>query len=79
MYLLIKIISRLFLSSGTSKGRKSGARIFYQVFRQFQEGQQQQQRNNGRKKNGTDQFEEIEEAEFEDITEEENSTSKSSD
>lgn len=80
MYLLIKIISRLFLSSGPSNSRKDGASFFYQTFRQFQQNQQQQRRQQNQNKNqGVDRFEEIEEAEFEDVTEEDNSTSKSSD
>ena len=84
MYLIIKIISRLFLSSGTQKsqGRKGGASFFYEAFRQFQQQQQQQQNQQRRQPNqqqGDKRFEEIEEAEFEDITEEENSSSKSSD
>ena len=83
MYLIIKIISRLFLSSGTQKsqGRKGGASFFYEAFRQFQQQQQQQnqQRRQPNQQQGDKRFEEIEEAEFEDITEEENSSSKSSD
>lgn len=80
MYLLIKIISRLFLSSGTQRKSRSGSSLFYQVFRQFQQNQQQQRRNSEQKstsQKGAGRFEEIEEAEFEDITDEDNSTSKS--
>ena len=79
MYLLIKIISRLFLSPGNARNRQGNTSFFYETFRQFQQGQQQQGRQKSQQKQGSDRFEEIEEAEFEDITEEENSPSKSSD
>ncbi|SHE80882.1 hypothetical protein SAMN05443144_103226 [Fodinibius roseus] len=78
MYLLIKVISRLFLNSGSGSDPKNGKSFFYQTFRQFQQGQQQQrqQRNPTR---DADRFEEIEEAEYEDITEDDTSSAKSSD
>lgn len=79
MYFVIKIIGRLFLSSGTQTSRKSGARVFYDTFRQFQQGQQQQQKQRSNQKQDSDRFEEIEEAEFEDVTEKDNSAAKSSD
>jgi len=75
MYLLIKLISRLFLSPQTS-GSRNNASFFHQTFRQFQQGRQQQERNT---RSGSQHFEEIEEAEYEDITEEDTSTSKSPD
>lgn len=75
MYLLIKLISRLFLSSGSTDNKK-GASFFYHTFRQFQQNKQQQNRNSGQE---SDRFEEIEEAEYEDITEDEKSASKSPD
>lgn len=76
MYLLIKVISRLFLNSGSGNSKKNGKSFFYQTFRQFQQGQQQQKRNPTR---DADRFEEIEEAEYEDITEDDASSPKSSD
>ena len=76
MYLLIKVISRLFLTSGSNNSRKNGASFFYQTFRQFQQGQQQQKRDPTQ---DSDRFEEIEEAEYEDITEDDTSASKSAD
>lgn len=79
MYFVIKIIGRLFLSSRSSNNRKSGARMFYDTFRQFQQSQQQQQKKRSNQKHDSDRFEEIEEAEFEDVTEKDNSTAKSSD
>lgn len=79
IYFAIKIISRLFLSSGSKNSPKSKARVFYDTFRQFQQNQQQQQKQRSSQKQGTDRFEEIEEAEFEDVTEQDNSTAKSSD
>jgi hypothetical protein len=63
----------MFLSKSSSQSQKSGARMFYDTFRQFQQNQQQQkqgQRSNQRPDG--DQFEEIEEAEFEDVTEKDN-------
>ncbi|HLR25673.1 MAG TPA: hypothetical protein VK112_07375 [Fodinibius sp.] len=79
MYLLIKVISRLFLTSSSQEGQRSNARVFYESFRQFQQGQQGQQRQQSKKQQGNDKFEGIEEAEFEDITEDDNSAAKSSD
>lgn len=75
MYLLIKVISRLFLTSGSNSSRKNGASFFYQTFRQFQQDQQQKRDP----AHDSDRFEEIEEAEYEDITEEDTSASKSAD
>ncbi|MCW9707469.1 hypothetical protein [Fodinibius salsisoli] len=79
VYFLIKIIGRLFLSSGSKNSRKSKARVFYDTFRQFQQNQQQHQNQRSNQKRGGDRFEEVEEAEFEDVTEKDNSTAKSSD
>lgn len=79
MYFIIKIIGRLFLSSGSTNKRKSSARVFYDTFRQFQQSQQQQQNRRSNQSQDSERFEEIEEAEFEDVTEKDNSTAKSSD
>lgn len=81
MYFLVKFISRLFLPSSDGNsggGARSKARMFYQTYQRFQQNRQQQQQQN-QKKNISERFDEIEEAEFEDITEEENSSSKTSD
>ncbi|WP_372639019.1 hypothetical protein [Fodinibius sp.] len=77
MYLLIKVISRLFLNSGSGNNPKNGS-FFYRTFRQFQQGQQQQ-RQQRNPTHDADRFEEIEEAEYEDITEDDPSSAKSSD
>ncbi|TYP94096.1 hypothetical protein LX73_1821 [Fodinibius salinus] len=75
MYFLVKIISRLFLPSDNTSKNQRKANFFYRNFQQFSQQQQQDQQNNNQSQN----FEEIEEAEFEDITDEENSSSKMSD
>jgi len=64
LYLLIKVVSRLFLPSSGGNKRNS-ARVFYQVFRNMQNKKNQQRSD--RKKN---RFDEIEEADFEEISEE---------
>lgn len=77
LYLLVKFIGRLFLPSpgrGTGTGRSSNFRVFYRVFkniREQQKRQQQQQKNSGNSKSrgGKNRFDEIEEAEFEEISE----------
>ena len=87
MYFLVKIISRLFLSSNTGSSNRSrnqgrnGADFFYRNFQHFtqQNSNQQQNRRQQQSSNGSRRFEEIEEAEFEDITEEDPSGSKTSD
>ena len=81
VYFLVKIISRLFLKSNQKQNR-GGASTFYRTYQHFtQQNQRQNQnrRNSGRTNNGAQQFEEIEEAEFEEITDDEETTSKSSD
>jgi hypothetical protein len=76
MYLLIKIISRLFLPSDSKKKSRKGSNFFYQMYQQ----QQSEQNRNSQSGDSSDKnFDQIEEAEFEDITEEEKTTSKSSD
>ncbi|NIT61409.1 MAG: hypothetical protein GWN00_35950 [Aliifodinibius sp.] len=76
MYLLIKVISRLFLPSDSKKKSRKGSNFFYQMYQQ----QQNQQNRNSRSQNSSKQnFDQIEEAEFEEITDEEKTTSKSSD
>lgn len=68
-YLLVRVIGRLFMPAGNS-GRsntrqRSNRNPFYEAFRQ------QQQSNNQRRKGIKEKLDEIEDAEFEDITEEE--------
>ncbi|WP_445666581.1 hypothetical protein [Fodinibius sp. AD559] len=76
MYLLIKVISRLFLPSNSKKKSRKGSGFFYKMYQQ----QQNKQNRDSRSKNSPKQdFDEIEEAEFEEITDEEKTTSKSSD
>jgi hypothetical protein len=78
MYFLVKIISRLFLPSNQKKQGGRGPSIFYHTFKQYS---QQQQQNRDRENSGSKSrhFEEIEEAEFEEITDDEETASKSSD
>jgi hypothetical protein len=77
MYFLVKIISRLFLSANQQQKRQ-GPGVFYRVFKQY--AQQQQQKNqrpphSESRNNSSNRFEEIEEAEFVEITDEEETTS----
>ena len=67
-YLLIKFISRLFMPSRSR--RNSTARIIFQAFKNIQQNQQEQKRQHSRTDNSQEYFEEVEEAEFEDVTEE---------
>lgn len=77
MYFLVKIISRLFLPSNQKKQSGRGRGIFYHTFKQY--SQQQQNSNRQNSGNKSRHFDEIEEAEFEEITEDEETTPKSSD
>lgn len=83
MYLLIKVIGRLFLPSGQKK--KSRASVFYRTFQQFnqqyqnQQNQQSQKNRQSNSNSSNQQFEEIEEAEYEDITDDEKTSTKTSD
>jgi hypothetical protein len=83
MYFLVKLISRFFLKSGNSQKRRGGVNFFYRTFKQMA---QQQRQNNQRQhrqgandqsaSDGSQQFEGIEEAEFEEITDEDKSSSQ---
>lgn len=75
MYFLVKIISRLFLPSKQGQKRRSGPSMFYRTFKQFSQQNQHQNGNNQQSNSDSQRFEEIEEAEFEDVTDEEKSTS----
>jgi hypothetical protein len=78
MYLLIKVISRLFLPSDPKKISRKTSNFFYRMYQQ--QNQRQQQNKNTQSANTSQQhFEQIEEAEFEDITDEEKTASNSSD
>lgn len=77
MYFLVKLISRLFLPSNQKKQSGRGPGIFYQTFKQY--SQQQQNRKTKNSGNKSRHFEEIEEAEFEEITDDQETSSKSSD
>lgn len=68
LYLLIKFISRLFMPSRSRSS--STARIIFQTFKNIQQHQQEQKHRHSRNTNSQQYFEEVEEAEFEDITEE---------
>lgn len=70
---MVKIISRLFLPSRTKK--KSNARVFYQVFRNMQKQQRQQQKKKSTE-TGKNRFDEVEEADFEEISEDEPPSNK---
>lgn len=74
MYLLVKFISRLFLPGGRKKN--SNARMFYQVFKNIREQkkrhEEQQRRQSGSNTGG--RFDNVEEAEYEEITEVETET-----
>jgi len=68
-YLLIKVVSNLFLPSG--KQKRNNVRFFYQTFKNARDQQQQSRKKTQNSQNNLD---EIEEAEYEDITEEKTST-----
>lgn len=74
MYFLVKFISRLFMPAQQTQRNRKGAGFFYNAFQQFQQQQQhqQQQKNDHHRPSPkqSDRFSEIEEAEFEDITNE---------
>ncbi|MDX1671206.1 MAG: hypothetical protein R3211_02625 [Balneolaceae bacterium] len=67
LYILIRVISRLFLPSREKQG-SSG--FFYRHF---------SSENSGRQQGGRSHFDEIEEAEYEDVTEEQSESRKKSD
>ncbi|HEX6981342.1 MAG TPA: hypothetical protein VF181_01145 [Balneolaceae bacterium] len=77
MYLLVKVISRLFLNSSqkNGQGRKS---FIYQNFKNFSQHQNHQQKHRN-SATGNSKFDGIEEAEFEDVTDDKNSSAKTAD
>lgn len=83
MYFLVKLISRLFLPSSNGNKSRNGASFIFRTFQRMAENQRQQQQQNQNRSsktgNSSKRFEEIEEAEYEEITEEEKTTSTSSD
>lgn len=71
LYLLIKVVSNMFLPS--AKKNRSKVRFFYRTFKNVRDQQkknQQQQQN----KKPEERIDEIEEAEYEDVTDEEKET-----
>jgi len=81
MYFLVKIISRLFLQSNQQQRSGGTASTLYRVFQRYAQQNQQQNRSRGNSSTNNNQsqrFEEIEEAEFEEITDDEETTSKTS-
>lgn len=68
MYLLVKFIGRLFLPNGSPKGTSS-ASFFYQTVKRMREQQNEQERQQSQRRNVKERLDEIEEAEYEDITE----------
>ena len=72
-YLLIKVVSNLFLPS-SNKGA-SNVRFFYQTFKNVRNQQQNKQNQQGNSKSRSDQLNDIEDAEYEDITEEQSKSS----
>ena len=83
LYVLIKVIGRLFLPSHSSSSQRSGnARVFYHIFKNIREQQKNQSQRNQQKNSSSStrsgRFEEIEEAEYEEIVESEDSESDSS-
>ncbi|NGP78102.1 hypothetical protein G3570_15750 [Balneolaceae bacterium YR4-1] len=81
MYLLVKFVSRLFLPGGRKKN--SNARMFYQVFKNIREQKKRHEEQQRRQSKPGGRFDNVEEAEFEEVTEvepepETDSNSKSS-
>ncbi|HYW35600.1 MAG TPA: hypothetical protein VE868_09355 [Balneolaceae bacterium] len=75
-YVLVKVISGLFLQE--SVDGNSNARFFYQVFKNVRDQQKNQKRNRKQSQNGDvkNRLDDIEEAEYEDITEESTESSR---
>jgi ribosomal protein S7 len=71
VFFLVRLISRLFL-----KPKKKGAfRFFYQAFKNVREQQKKQQKQT-QNKGGDNRLDNIEEAEYEEIKDEDSDTSK---
>ncbi len=66
-YLLIRVVSNLFLSSGNRK--RSNVRFFYKTFKNVRDQQKRQQQKQERNKKPEERLDDIEEAEYEDVTE----------
>ncbi len=78
LYFLIKIVSRLFLSPSQkrTRGRKSsGTEFFYSVFNQMNQNAQQQNRSNSNNGDVKQRIDQIEEAEYEEIIDEDKESS----
>jgi hypothetical protein len=77
MYLLVKVISRFFLNSPRKNGRRKKSFIYHN-FKNFSQQQNRQQKHQN-SANSNSRFDSIEEAEFEDVTDDKNSGAKTSD
>ncbi len=73
--ILVRVISNLFLRG--SKKKSSNARFFYQTFKNIRDQQQnqQQQEQQNQEEINKNSLDDIEEAEYEDVTEKETKTS----
>ncbi|HLR77079.1 MAG TPA: hypothetical protein VK106_05425 [Balneolaceae bacterium] len=67
LYLLIRFVSKMFLTSG--KGRKGNVHFFYNTFKNVRQQQKEQQQQK-RRQNPEEHLDEIEEAEYEDVSDE---------
>ena len=77
IFLLVKFISRLFLPGGRKKN--SNARMFYQVFKNIREQKKRHEEQQRKRSNPSRKFDNVEEAEYEEITEVETETEVDSD
>lgn len=73
VYLLIRMISNLFLPS---RKKRSKVRFFYRTFKNVRDQQKKQQQKQQQSKKPEERIDEIEEAEYEDVTEEEKEEKK---
>lgn len=69
VYLVIRVVSNMFLPSGKKKNSK--ARFFYQTFKNVRDQQKKQKQRRQQNKEPDERLDEIEEAEFKDVTDEE--------
>ena len=67
IFLLVKFISRLFLPG--SRKKNSNARMFYHVFKNIREQKKRHEQQQRRQSNTGSRFDNVEEAEFEEISE----------
>lgn len=67
IFLLVKFISRLFLPGGRKK--TGNARMFYQVFKNIREQKKRHEQQQKNRSKPNSKFDNVEEAEFEEIEE----------